>query len=310
MTTTVPDGEIFLSYCRADRQLAEQFVRAAADRGVTVWFDEKIEGGEDWRQRIVAALGSAKALVILFSEHSNASDQLIKELAVADSLRKRVIPVLVSDCEPTGAYLYELASRNWVSIHPNPETRMGFLVEHLTTQLDLQSSAPPVAGAAPPATLLSKPDAPALAAPVVEALPTQRTSSGWSSLKRYDFYLFAPILIALLLFGIFSTGDNKEAAFGFSVLAGVLYAFFIATRDARANRSLSWRSFAVYSAACGLGVFPISFTDTSVMGFIGNLFVTAILGVMIGAVVSVFQVVLRRILRLGEFRSKVRPLGG
>jgi hypothetical protein len=77
-------SDIFLSYSRADRLIAEQFVKTAAAHGVNVWFDERIGGGEDWRERIVDALDAAKALVILFSEHSNGSRQLIKELAIAD----------------------------------------------------------------------------------------------------------------------------------------------------------------------------------------------------------------------------------
>ena len=64
-------SDLFLSYSRADRRLAEQFVKASAARGITVWYDEDIEGGRDWREKIVTTLGSAKALVIMFSEHSN-----------------------------------------------------------------------------------------------------------------------------------------------------------------------------------------------------------------------------------------------
>jgi hypothetical protein len=302
------DAQLFLSYCRADRQLAEQFVRAATERGVTVWFDEKIEGGEDWRHSIVDALAKAKALVILFSEHSNASDQLIKELAVADNMRKRVIPVLVSDCEPTGAYLYELASRNWVSIHPNPETRLSLLVEHLTAQLDLLGTAPAVAAIAAP-RVLTKPDdsTPAAAA---EPLSTPRKSSSWSSLKRYDFYILVPILTVLLLVGLFSTGDNAQVGFGFMMFAGWLYSLFIAARDARSNRRISWRSFVVYSAVSCVGMISVVSTERSVTGFIGNLLVAALFGVLCAVVVCAFQIVLRRVFQLGEFRSKLRPLGG
>ena len=132
-------SDLFLSYSRADRPLAEQFVRTAAARGVNVWYDEDIEGGRDWRERIVAALGSAKALVILFSEHSNDSRQLIKELAVADNMRKQVIPVLISNCEPQGPYLYELASRNWIPIHPNPESKLAWLIDKLITELEFRA---------------------------------------------------------------------------------------------------------------------------------------------------------------------------
>ena len=124
-------SDIFLSYSRADQRLADQFVTIASGRGLSVWYDQMIEGGEDWRSKIVDAVGSAKVLVILFSDHSNASRQLIKELAIADTFQKLVVPVLIANCQPRGAYLYELASRNWINLHPNPELRLASLIENL-----------------------------------------------------------------------------------------------------------------------------------------------------------------------------------
>jgi hypothetical protein len=128
-------SDIFLSYSRADQQLANQFVKIASERGLSVWYDQMIEGGDDWRSKIVDAVSSAKALVILFSAHSNGSRQLIKELAIADSFQKLAIPVLIANCQPRGAYLYELASRNWVNLHPDPSTRLVPLIENLLKEI-------------------------------------------------------------------------------------------------------------------------------------------------------------------------------
>jgi hypothetical protein len=47
-------SEIFLSYSRADHSLGEQFVRTGETRGLNIWFDDKIEGGENWRQKCLA----------------------------------------------------------------------------------------------------------------------------------------------------------------------------------------------------------------------------------------------------------------
>ena len=120
------------------------------------------------------ALGTAKALVILFSDHSNASRQLIKELALADNLQKPIVPVLVSNCEPKGAYLYEMASRNWIKIHPNPETRLASLVDKLIRELELHGGspapAPVLAAMAAPAPPLA-PVTPQPSRPPCQALP-------------------------------------------------------------------------------------------------------------------------------------------
>ena len=125
--------DIFVSYRRADRELVASIVRRLEQRGVTVWYDANIEGGADWRETIVEALTNSKLLAIFFSEECNNSRQLKKELAVADALEKPVVPILIENTQPRGAYLYELADRNWIQIYPDPMAHMDELVEHLAT---------------------------------------------------------------------------------------------------------------------------------------------------------------------------------
>ena len=125
--------DIFVSYRRADRELVASVVRRLEARGVGVWYDANIEGGADWRETIVEALTESDMLAIFFSEECNNARQLKKELAVADSLGKPVIPILIENTQPRGAYLYELADRNWIEVYPEPMERINELVEHLAT---------------------------------------------------------------------------------------------------------------------------------------------------------------------------------
>ena len=120
-----PGPDIFLSYRRSDRELAAELVAVLERRGPSVWWDADIAGGEDWRDTIVEQMSAARCLVIVFSEACNTSKQLKKELAVADHLDKEVIPVLIEPTEPRGFFLYELASRQWISIHPVAATEAG-----------------------------------------------------------------------------------------------------------------------------------------------------------------------------------------
>jgi hypothetical protein len=125
--------DIFVSYCRSDRELVAAVVQRLEARGVGVWYDADIEGGADWRETIVEALTHSDMLAIFFSEDCNNSRQLKKELAVADSLGKPVVPILIENTQPRGAYLYELADRNWIQAWPEPMDRIDELVEHLAT---------------------------------------------------------------------------------------------------------------------------------------------------------------------------------
>jgi len=134
--------DIFLSYRRSDQEIAKLLVEELTSQGVNVWWDQHIEGGEDWRDAIVEGLTDSKVLVILFSEECNASKQLRKELAIADTLDKDIVPVLIEDTKPKGHFLYELAARNWVQVFPNPEKKISELAQKLMQIADVEPSAP------------------------------------------------------------------------------------------------------------------------------------------------------------------------
>ena len=104
MATRQPDvrqgPDIFLSYRRTDKEFVGRLVAVLEGLGPSVWWDDEIGGGEDWRDAIIENLASSRCLVIVFSEACNSSKQLRKELAVADHLDKEVIPVLIEQTEP------------------------------------------------------------------------------------------------------------------------------------------------------------------------------------------------------------------
>jgi len=305
--------DIFLSYSRADHQLAQRFVEAAATRGVSVWFDDQIEGGENWREKIVEAIGSAEALVILFSERSNQSTQLIKELALADNLRKRVVPVLISNCEPRGAYLYELASLNWINIHPNPEARLAGLVDTLIAQLDLRRPEPAAASVsratpAPvaPEAVLPAAVPPAAVPPAAALSPARRQDERWFPLGRRDLYFIVPILLGAFLTGLFTTGENKYMGLGVSTIASFVYMLIIAVRNARLNRSVfSGRSFASYVAVMVIGTSPVLVSEATLSDTLPAFFGLIIIALFVAMIANLVQVVLRKAFQQNLFRKHI-----
>lgn len=325
-------SDIFLSYSRADRPLAEMLVKLAAERGIEVWYDEMLEGGTDWRQSIVEALSSAKALIILFSEHSNASTQLIKELAIADNLRKRVVPVLIAECEPAGAYLYELASRNWINIHPNPETRLPQLVDALAKQLDLRQSAPAALLSEPQTTPKTLPrirrkalHTPWDGSPAAEPLPNAAVApiakevpppvrdapppaaagvGDWLPLGPHDLFFLIPIFVGGLLIGMFATGKDKNAGPGLVIIASFVYIIMISYRNAHMGRSIwSGKAFASYLVLAIIGGSPIVVGENEQR-------LPALIGVLIIALgAAIIGNVLHPILRKVTYRN-ASPLPG
>lgn len=181
------DPDVFVSYRRTDREYVERFVTAIERHGPEVWWDADIVAGDDWRDSIVEHLAGSEFLVIVFSKDCNDSTQLVKELAVADHLKKVVIPVKIDDTEPKGPFLYELAWRNWIDAYPDPTAKLDAAAARIVECLREAGWSPPPGrsaadadpppaptGEAPPRSPLPPPSAsPGLAPPV----PTDRPAA-------------------------------------------------------------------------------------------------------------------------------------
>jgi len=91
-------SDVFISYARADAMTAEAIARAFEQEGIKVWWDAAIRAGESWDLSIETALKAAKAVIVLWSEHSVASRWVRAEATLADR-RRTLIPVQIGRCE-------------------------------------------------------------------------------------------------------------------------------------------------------------------------------------------------------------------
>ena len=124
-------GEIFISYRRADQAWARLLVSQLKAEGVEAWYDAHVAAGEDWRIATATALKASRIFVLLFSKSAALSSDIAKELAAAVFEKKLIIPVRLEDIAPDGAFLYELASRNWVNAYENTEAKLAELAKGL-----------------------------------------------------------------------------------------------------------------------------------------------------------------------------------
>lgn len=284
--------DVFLSYRRTDQALAQKLVQSLQTQGVSVWWDQMIEGGEDWREAIVENLTSARALVILFSEECNTSKQLKKELSIADSLDKEVIPVLIEDTKPKGHYLYELSARNWLQVHPNPEAKMAELAGRLAQELPTPNAgSSPWATAAASTTIGGQPSGgvsipaaptpaptpkpqpePALQAETVEKLVAASEKLEAKEKDRNDFMPFKwyEIVIALALGGLtalggfdYETGEVITGSFSLDflgmsalsllIIAMLVFPFRYYFRRRRVGRAVKYYAISVLILIVAVG---------------------------------------------------------
>jgi TolB-like protein len=124
-------GEIFISYRRADEAWAQLLHSQLRAEGIEAWYDAQVGAGQDWRLATAKALESSRIFVLLFSENAAESSDIAKELAAATLEKKLIIPVRLQNIAPKGAFLYELASRNWVNAYEDTEAKLAQLAKGL-----------------------------------------------------------------------------------------------------------------------------------------------------------------------------------
>jgi len=124
-------GEIFISYRRADMAWAKLLHDQLKAEGVEAWYDAQIGAGQDWRVATANALEASQIFVLLFTANAAMSKDIAKELAAATLENKLIIPVRLENIAPKGAFLYELASRNWINAFEDTEAKLEELARGL-----------------------------------------------------------------------------------------------------------------------------------------------------------------------------------
>ena len=150
-------SDIFLSYAREDREIAERLATAFADRGWSVWWDQKLEIGVSFDRPTEEALARAACVVVLWSRASVSSDWVKSEATEARE-RHVLLPVLIEDVKQPLEFrrLQTGTLIGWSGKGPHE----GFerLVSDVATRLRK-----PVPRTPPPGSVLARPRVPAWA---------------------------------------------------------------------------------------------------------------------------------------------------
>ena len=113
-------SHIFICFSSKDEAVARKVVQFLEAEGLKCWISSRdVPPSQNYQETIVRALELAKGIVFLFSESSSASGEIKKELSLAGGAP--VFPLRLSPVLPSGALRYELATRQWIDMFPDPE---------------------------------------------------------------------------------------------------------------------------------------------------------------------------------------------
>jgi energy-coupling factor transporter ATP-binding protein EcfA2 len=89
---------IFISYSRHDRTLAERLARDLQDAGLNVWIDfRRIRTGEQWREAIFEGVDQSDIMIVCLSPAAVDSEWVRREILMGFSHNKLVLPIMLED---------------------------------------------------------------------------------------------------------------------------------------------------------------------------------------------------------------------
>jgi hypothetical protein len=123
---------VFVSYATADRKEALSVCKAIERRGTKCWISSRdVEPGENYQEAIVRSIRRARAMVLVFSDAANNSDEIKKELSLASKYHVAVLALRIEDVEPSDAFAYELSTRQWIDAFEGWDKSLDALVQKL-----------------------------------------------------------------------------------------------------------------------------------------------------------------------------------
>ena len=133
----MPASHLFVCFSSKDEAVAREVVESLETDGLKCWISLRdVLPGQNYQEAIVKALEAASGIVFLFSEQSNKSQEIRKELSIGGSINIPVFPLRLSPIVASGALRYELAIRQWIDIFPHRKHALAKLAQTIKDTID------------------------------------------------------------------------------------------------------------------------------------------------------------------------------
>lgn len=130
--------DVFISYSHKDKAVADAICAKLESEGARCWYAPRdIVPGANWAGAIIDAIREAKMMVLVFTDFSNVSGQVLREVSNAVSANVTIIPFKLTSALPTGDMQYYLATMHWLDAMDRPlEQAIDELSQRVCTNLE------------------------------------------------------------------------------------------------------------------------------------------------------------------------------
>jgi hypothetical protein len=128
-------GPVFISHSEKDRSFSDMLLSALESRDIRCWIAPRdIPPGGSYAEAIMAAIEDCSCLVLIYTERSNSSGHVLREVERALKFGKNIVPIRFDDSAPSRSLDYLLATVHWLSVNrESMETSIALAAEQVAS---------------------------------------------------------------------------------------------------------------------------------------------------------------------------------
>src|SRR5437016_4360058 len=160
--------DLFISHSARDKVVADAVCAALESAAVRCWMAPRdVRPGRSFAGEITRAIQQSRVMVLIFSAHSNNSEQVLREVQLAVTSHLHIIQFRIEDVRPNDDLTYFLSTPHWLdALTPPLENHLQRLVAAVQALLGKDEAA---VGPAPAA----------LEAERLQTTPPSQRGSAW-----------------------------------------------------------------------------------------------------------------------------------
>jgi hypothetical protein len=144
--------DVFISHSSNNRPVANAVCAALEHAGIRCWIAPRdVMPGRSYSGEITRAIQQSRAFILIFSAHSNNSEQVLREVQLAANSRLHIVQFRIDAVVPSDDLEYYLSGPHWLdAVTPPLENHLDQLTSSMKALLSLPRTEGADSPAAPP----------------------------------------------------------------------------------------------------------------------------------------------------------------
>jgi TIR domain len=192
--------DVFISHSAQDKKVSETICAALEQSGIRCWIAPRdVRAGKSFPGEITRAIQQSKVMLLIFSRHSNSSEQVLREVQLAVDSHLPIVRLRIEDIPLSDDLRYYLSTPHWLDALSHPISKhippVAAAIKELLEQAN-ETEAPAVATQPAPVEVAMKQRAP---------VDEEKSGPKWKS-----FAIVAVVLAVALIITLWALRSPKK----------------------------------------------------------------------------------------------------